>query len=358
MVNKIAVIIPTHNEGKVLAETIKSLLEFVQVKDIYLVNDGSSDNSLGIAKKYLKNVITLSKNQGKANALNQVIKQFKLTKRYKYIFPLDADTRIDKYFLKNILTQFEQDTKKEIVAVMGKVVGSTRSAITTYRLWEYEIAQSVHKRAQDILRAVMVCSGCATVYRSDLFDKVDFPSGTLTEDMDLTFMININKLGRITFCDKALVYTQDPLTISDLGKQLNRWYTGFWQCIAKHRVPFNKRLFAAEIILSATDGLMNSILIITLLLSLPYLLLQHSNWLLIILLLDFLFFLLPGVIFCAVKYNAWKIIKNIPYFYVLRIFSSVLFLIAFLKVIFNIDQSLNWNSLQRYSLIEKVGKNV
>lgn len=349
MVGKIAVIIPAHNEEKVLHETIASLLKNVPKKDIYIVSDGSKDKTAKIARKYLKNVLDFKLNKGKAKALSEGIKYFKLIEKYDYIFPLDADTRMDPLFIKNILAIFEKDTHKKIAAVVGKVVGSTRSAVTSYRLWEYEISQSIHKRAQGILGTITVCAGCATVYRSTVFNYVEFPSGTLTEDMDLTFMIYINKLGKIVFCNTALVYTQDPLTIKDLCKQLNRWYTGFWQCVAKHKIPLNKRFFELEIALSATDGLMNSVISLLFVLMFPFLFLQHTDWLIMVLGIDFLFLLLPGVMLCVIKYHAWKMIRYLPHFYLLRIISSWLFIYAFFKVAFGFDRSMGWNSLQRYA---------
>lgn len=349
---KLAILIPAYNEAEVIGNTLASFLKIIKKEDIYVVNDGSKDKTALVAKKYTPNVLTVT-NRGKANALNTAISKFKLTQKYKYLMPMDADTVITKDFLKYTLPILDQDKGKKICGVVGKVVGSTHSWLTTYRLWEYEISQTIHKRAQAHTNSVIVCPGCATVFRSELFKKIQIPQGTLTEDMDLTFLINRNKLGKIEFCSKAIVVTQDPQSLREFIKQIYRWYTGFWQCLIKHNIPWGGQALDIEVALLALEGLFNGLLVLSLILLLPLTILNKPSMLLIPASVDLFAFLLPTMMLTSIRHRIMKIYFYIPHFYFMRLISSVVFFISFLKIVLGHDARAkkSWNT-RRYLIKE------
>ena len=74
---KVSVIIPVYNSEKFLKETLESVIHQTSSDvEIIAINDGSTDNSLEILKKY-ENKITIinQKNMGLAEAVNTVIKK-------------------------------------------------------------------------------------------------------------------------------------------------------------------------------------------------------------------------------------------------------------------------------------------
>lgn len=258
--DQIAFLIPAHNEEAVITQTIKSLLRLTSENNIYVVDDGSHDATNSIAKTYLNYVITIP-NGGKANAINRGIETFDLVKRYKYIMPVDADTILSKNLPEVVTSIFEGDKDKKVAAVVCKVRGRTTNILTSFRMWEYEISQIIHKSAQGIIDAIIVCPGCSTVYRSGIFEKVNFPSRTLTEDMDLTFMIHRKHLGKIVFTQKSEVITQDPKSLKEYTKQMIRWYTGFWMCVVIHKVPWGGQTLDLEVSMLAIEGVFNGLLL-------------------------------------------------------------------------------------------------
>ncbi len=346
--NKVAFIIPGHNEELVIGNTIKSILNITTAKNIYVVSDGSTDQTYAVAKELTENVIDLSPNVGKAKALNTAIETFNLTENYDFIMVVDADCHVDENFLNEAIKVFAKDKKKELACVIGKVVGKDTNWVTSYRIWEYEVAQSIHKAAQAHLNTIIVCPGPSTIYRASVFEKIKIPTGTLTEDMDLTFAIHRNKLGKIAYCGSAMVMTQDPKTLKDFIKQNDRWHTGFWQCVKKHNMPWGGQAIDAEIALLATEGLFNGTLVIILITLLPFIILSEPGKLYIPILFDFLFFIIPTLILAASKRNTWGIFKYIPHFYLLRFVSSFIFIKSFLKVIVGIDLQMGWNKVLRY----------
>lgn len=346
---KIAILIPAYNEEKILDESLKSLLKLTSAGDIYLADDSSGDSTKAIAKSYLKNVLSLKNNVGKAEVLNSAIKYFKLTKKYKYILPIDADTKLDENFLENVLDKFEKDKEHKIVAVVGKISGTLKSWVTAYRLWEYEIGQMIHKSAQDKEGAILVCSGCTTVYRASLFNSVFFPGDTLTEDMDLTFQIHRQNLGKIIFCKDAVAVTQDPLTLKDFIKQIDRWYSGYWQCLYKHKVPFGHQMLDFETAVASLEGLLGGLLFMALLAAGPWLTIKGHSVIWVGLLIDFLVLFIPSVLLVSIKYKTISLFKYLLQFYFLRLISSLMFIKTFFTVFINLKSENLWNKVDRYS---------
>lgn len=350
----VAIIVPAYNEEEVISTTLKSLKKVVPARDIYVVDDASKDKTAMLAKKITKNVHTVKKGGGKANALNTGISVFKLTEKYDYIMPVDADCVIDTHFFDNVIPLFQADKRKRIACVIGKVVGQNHKWVTTYRLWEYEITQTIHKSAQSIMNAVVVCPGPSTVFRSEVFKKVKIPNDTVTEDMDLTFIIHRKKLGKILFCPKALVYTQDPKTIADFTKQVDRWYRGFWQCVFKHNIPWGEQMLDLEVGFLASEGLFNGVLTIALIILVPLSIINGSTVFAVPLGLDIFFFMLPTFLYTAFRYRSWAIFKYIPQFYFMRLLTSLIFLRSFFKTIFltQLSKYKRWNT-KRYELREE-----
>lgn len=77
MKEKISVIVPAFNEQEGIAKTVKEAIQFAD--EVVVVDDGSSDNTLGIAKKLAREsrkvkVIRHEKNSGKVQALRTGVK--------------------------------------------------------------------------------------------------------------------------------------------------------------------------------------------------------------------------------------------------------------------------------------------
>jgi glycosyltransferase involved in cell wall biosynthesis len=99
----VSVIIPVYNSEKYLEECLNSILaQTYQNIEIIVVNDGSTDSSPEILKKYSDNVIVLSqKNSGLASALNLGINKmsgrwFKWFSPDDIMYPYTIETLVDE----------------------------------------------------------------------------------------------------------------------------------------------------------------------------------------------------------------------------------------------------------------------
>ena len=108
----VSIVIPIYNSENYLEECIESILNQKYDLDkiqIILVNDGSTDNSLKICKKYAKkydNILIIDqKNSGVSSARNNGIKKSK----GKYITLLDSDDLISRNTIHNLINFFEKN---------------------------------------------------------------------------------------------------------------------------------------------------------------------------------------------------------------------------------------------------------
>src|SRR3989344_5087806 len=101
---KISVIIPAYNEETRIKNCLDSILTSSYKKDkieIIVVDDGSTDNTLEVLKNYGIKVLK-QEHLGKSKALNKGI----LVAKNEFVLVIDADTKIDKDFIKEMVRPF------------------------------------------------------------------------------------------------------------------------------------------------------------------------------------------------------------------------------------------------------------
>lgn len=232
--DKIALIIPAYNESLVIAHTIKSAIASgLNKKHIFVVNDSSDDATYSIAASLLgeMNVFTVEPS-GKGLAIQTLAQKLYLTERYRWIHIADADGEFDKrYFV-----ELRKNLRVKYAAATGYVSSLDGGYISKYRMYEYTIGMDVVRRFQSIAGVISIIPGPTSIFRSDVFTKLDFGGGALCEDFDVTLQIHRQKLGSIQFIPSAIARTQDPSTFKDFIKQISRWNRGVLQLFFKHKV--------------------------------------------------------------------------------------------------------------------------
>ena len=120
---KFSVIIPSFNSKKTIEECIKSILNQHYSKknyEVIVIDDGSTDNSLDLIKKYSVKIIR-QKNKGPAVARNVGAKYAS----GKYLVFTDSDCVVDKYWLKSIDEGFKEYHK--ISGIGGEILNGNCS---------------------------------------------------------------------------------------------------------------------------------------------------------------------------------------------------------------------------------------
>ncbi|MDQ6787613.1 MAG: glycosyltransferase [Acidobacteriota bacterium] len=233
----VSVVVPAFNEEKVICRTIESLLSSDYKNfEIVIVDDGSSDKTLEIARKNFgdnpKIQIFGKENGGKAEALNFGWRKAK----GDIIVALDADTLFTPQTISALAHRFADES---IGAVAGNAkVGNRINIVTKWQALEYVTSQNFDRRAFASLNCITVVPGSVGAWRRAVLEETGgFSSDTLAEDQDLT--IQVRKLGyRIGYEEDAIGLTEAPDSLRGLAKQRFRWSFGTLQCMWKHKSAF------------------------------------------------------------------------------------------------------------------------
>lgn len=324
---KIALLIPAHNEALVIADTIWGAVQAgMDKQDIYVVNDSSTDDTYWIAVGILgeRNVMSVNRG-GKALALQAGLQHFMLTTWYDWIQIVDADS----VFSADYFHKIRQHCRPGVAAVCGQVKSLQNNWITSYRAMEYTVFQDFYKTIQNKFNMIGVMPGPATCFNAIVFDKLDFSSDTLTEDFDMTLQIHRKKHGRIIYEPGAQSWTQDPPTLPIYVKQIDRWYTGFFQVMKKFKVGSQRSAVDIMLLLQTLDGVFY-IVQLALLAGLSILSYGHVD-LKAIFAADFIVLLLLAS-YAAFRMKRIDLITPVPMYYLLRIICIGMFAWAGIKV--------------------------
>lgn len=180
----ISVVVPVFNVEQYLTECIESILrQSFRNFELLLVNDGSTDNSEVICKRYEKlddRVKVFSKkNGGLADARNFAIDRV----TGKYITFIDSDD----YVLEDYLLTLLKLIKKDGVKISQVGMFSEENEISN-ELSIYEKKMSCTEAFKQILHfKEYKVYACGKLYANDLFESIRYPYGKLMEDSFTTY---------------------------------------------------------------------------------------------------------------------------------------------------------------------------
>lgn len=249
----ISVLVPCFNEEQTIAACVRGILAQTRMPDeIIIINDGSTDKSRAVLETFgaVIKIVDTPKNTGAKSYAQEYGMRFVTG---DVVVMTDADTFFATDFIARVESHF---ANPEVGAVAGYVKSSSGNWLTACRELDYIFGQDVHKRAQGHLNAIIVIPGCAAAFRTDAFRRVvTFDHDTITEDLDITYKFHAASL-RIVYDMEAVVYTQDPDTLSSYIKQMRRWVSGGWQNLAKHwKTVLQRPGHALEITLTYGEGM-------------------------------------------------------------------------------------------------------
>jgi cellulose synthase/poly-beta-1,6-N-acetylglucosamine synthase-like glycosyltransferase/peptidoglycan/xylan/chitin deacetylase (PgdA/CDA1 family)/spore germination protein YaaH len=230
----VTVIIPAFNEARVIADSIRRILDSdYPALDVIVADDGSRDATSAVVRDQFGaspqvRLLTLS-NGGKAAALNRALSYA----RGEIVVALDADTQFERATIGQLVRWF---ANPRIGAVAGNAkVGNRVNLVTRWQAIEYIVAQNLERRALARFDAITVVPGAVGAWRRAALDAVGgYPEDTLAEDQDLT--IAVQRAGwKVAYDPQAVAWTEAPETMRSLARQRFRWSYGTLQCLWKHR---------------------------------------------------------------------------------------------------------------------------
>lgn len=251
----VTVMIPMHNEEKVIDGVMKSLIRCNYPHDkleIIGVNDHSSDKTEelldGYVDLYRSNphkypvIKAFHRNdgpRGKQNALNDAIE----LASGEIILVFDADYLPPRDILRSLAATFKNP---RVGAVMGRVVPINTGTNMLTRLEDLERTggYQVDQQAKYNLCMVPQYGGTVGGFRKSAFiDCGKFSSHILAEDTDLTYKMYV-KGYEVVYANSAECYEEVVENWDARAKQISRWSRGHNQVLLTKLFRF---LFSGEI---------------------------------------------------------------------------------------------------------------
>lgn len=255
-INKFIILIPCHNEGEVIYNTLSELYKTKYDTCKYLIVpilDNCSDNTKEQVELFLKNskatnCMPLEVSGGsKPKALNAAI--FKLKEKeiwfqYDSIMILDADNVIDNNMLSIFNSLMILDNNN--VILQARILSHNDSSIVAkgftssfnYMTYGFQIARNRIKLSGTLC-------GTGFAIKRTIWDEVDFMNcSSLTEDLEFS-ILSILQGYKIKFVPETYVLNQNLDEFKPSVIQRIRWCRGHMQvcisCITKLLIAFIKK---------------------------------------------------------------------------------------------------------------------
>ncbi|WP_028596522.1 glycosyltransferase family 2 protein [Paenibacillus assamensis] len=277
----VTIMVPAHNEGKVIIKTVESLLalDYPHHKyEIIVINDNSSDDSsvllADLQDRYPgRNLIVINTDKvtggkGKSNALNIGFQRSK----GELIAIYDADNTPEKTALRYLVGEIMNDDS--LGAVIGKFRTRNRDASLLTRFINIETLSFQWMAQAGRWKLFKLCTipGTNFIMRRHIVEEIGgWDVKAIAEDTEISFRIYM--MGyRIKFQPKAVTWEQEPQTLKVWFKQRTRWAKGNIYVIVKNipllfnrsakRIRFDILYFLSIYFLLLTSLVMSDILLI------------------------------------------------------------------------------------------------
>ncbi len=237
---RVAVLIPSYNEEKVIVRTIRSVLNSDYANlHVIVIDDGSKDRTAEVAREAYREEIRAGRvqvlekaNGGKAAALNYALDRIE----EDIYVGIDADTVIASDAISKLIPHFEDP---DVGAVAGNAkVGNRVNLWTRWQALEYITSQNFERRALNLFNVVTVVPGAIGAWRTlPVKNAGGYPINTVAEDADLTMSLLEQRL-KVVYEDRSLAFTEAPIDAKGLMRQRFRWSFGTLQAVWKHRAAF------------------------------------------------------------------------------------------------------------------------
>ena len=237
----ISVLIPMHNEEKVLDNVLTALLECDYDADrleIIPINDNSTDKTKEMLDEYHRKyefIRPLHRNcaeRGKPVGLNDAMRMA----RGEIIVVFDADYRPARSMLKQIALAFEDP---QVGAVMGRVIpyNTNKNMLTRLINLERSGGYQVDQQARYNLRTIPQYGGTVGGFRKDiLLETGGFNPKVLAEDTELTYRL-FTSGWKVVYANSAECYEESPESWNVRGRQIRRWARGHNEVLFRYLIP-------------------------------------------------------------------------------------------------------------------------
>ncbi|HBD86552.1 MAG TPA: N-acetylglucosaminyltransferase [Clostridiales bacterium] len=246
--HRFAALVCARNEAGVIGELVESLKRQNYPEalfDVYVLADNCTDDTADRAEaagaivyeRYNKVKV------GKGYALDYLIKRIKEDRGgvYDGYFIFDADNIVDPNFVLEMNKTFDRGFDAITCYRNSKNFG-TNWITASYSIWFLREARFLNYPRM-LLGSSCAVSGTGFLVSGRLIEENGgWPFHLLTEDIQFTADC-VTSGHKIGYCDRAVVYDEQPKTFSQSWHQRLRWAKGFYQVDGEYLLPLFSGIF-------------------------------------------------------------------------------------------------------------------
>lgn len=241
-VTRFAVLVPAHNEERLLPETLASLAaqEYpAALFTTFVVADNCSDHTAEFARCAGANVFERfdTRHIGKGHALNWLRAQMAAAgERVDAYLIIDADTLVDASFLRAMDRRLQHGER--VVQGYYAVRDPASSWGAALRFAALAVLHYLRPLGRVALGGTAGLKGNGMCFRAEVYER--FPwSGSLTEDIEMhTALVLAGE--RVAFAPEARVQAEMPATLGGSQTQNERWERGRLEMARTAALPLLK----------------------------------------------------------------------------------------------------------------------
>jgi len=233
--HKFAAVICARNEQNVIGDLVSSLKQQNYPKelfDVYVLADNCTDNTAAVARK--AGAICYERfnriEVGKGYALDYFFKLIGADKDnsgYDGYIIFDADNIVDKNFVMEMNKVYDKGYKVSTCYRNSKNFGEGWIA-TSYGIWFLRESRFLNASRMKLGTTCHVGGTGFMIADEVVKQNGGWPFNLLTEDIQ--FSADCTAKGiKIGYCDKAVIYDEQPTTLKQSWNQRMRWSKGFYQ---------------------------------------------------------------------------------------------------------------------------------
>lgn len=196
---KISLVIPAYNEEKYINTCLESVVKNGgELYEIIVVNNTSTDRTPEIAARFNRVRVVIESKKGITRARQRGVEE----SSGDIIAFIDADTKMQKHWVKKIIAEFQKDEK--LVCLSGPYIYYDVSVLAKIFVWLY---WNIFARIAYLFTGYMVVGGNFAVSRKALEKIGGFDPNISFYGEDTDTARRLHKVGKVKFSQKLIIHT-------------------------------------------------------------------------------------------------------------------------------------------------------
>jgi cellulose synthase/poly-beta-1,6-N-acetylglucosamine synthase-like glycosyltransferase len=232
---RFAVLVPAHNEARVIAPLLRSLRDQDYPKDCYTVFvscDNCTDDTAEVARAEgaVALIRTDTTKNGKTWNVRWALTQLPMDDVDALVM-FDADNLAEENFLARMNDYMDAHPEAEAVQGVLDVKNPDDNWLTKAYALAYWYTNRFWQHARGLWGLSCTLGGTGLVIRSSTLRRLGWNLESLTEDLEMSTRIILSG-SRVHWNDTAVIYDEKPTDISISRRQRTRWMQGhYWVCL-------------------------------------------------------------------------------------------------------------------------------